>query len=133
MSDDLTTGQPDPDADADQQRDDHIDEVVDGGMPAAEDLPSSGEADEAPVESAMDQTTETSRLDPEADAAPEGVTAGQPPVEEDDVEPAVGTEGPSGETPEAVRLGVADTTAPDAQTGGVGRRRPRARGQRPGA
>lgn len=108
MSDDMTTGQPD------EQLDDKIDEVVDGEMPDAEDLPSSGEADAAPVESAMDQSTETSRLDPEADAAEEGVTAGQPPVEADDVDPAVGTEGPSGDDAEAVRLGVADTTAPDA-------------------
>ena len=114
MSDDLTTGQPDPD----ERRDEHIDDVVDGAMPASEDLPSSGEAADAPVESAMDQSTEVSRLDPEADVAEEGVTAGQPPVDEDDVEPAVGTEGPSGDNPEAIRLGVADTTAPDADTSG---------------
>lgn len=112
MSDDPTTGQPLTDDPVDDQIDEHIDEVVDGAMPAPEDLPSSGEADAAPVESAMDQSTEVSRLDPEADAAEEGVTAGQPPVEE--TAPAVGTEGPSGEDAEAVRLGVADTTAPDA-------------------
>jgi transcriptional antiterminator NusG len=84
MSDDLTTG---------QSTDEHVDEIVDGAMPVDEDLPSSGEADAAPVESTMDSTTEVSATDPEADAD-------------------VGVEDPDGDEAEAVRLGTASTGAP---------------------
>jgi transcriptional antiterminator NusG len=111
MSDDPTTGQPDePTGDLPpEDLPEAIDEIVDGGMPPTEDLPASGEADAAPLESVMDQSTEVSRLDPEADVADEGVTAGQPPADD---EPAVAVEGPEGDAVEAVRLGVADTSAP---------------------
>lgn len=100
MSDDLTTGQPDDQIDEAERERSVVDEIVDGEMPDAEDLPSSGEADAAPVESTLDQTTETSSPDPEADVDPD--------------EPAVAVEEPGDETAEAVRLGVADTSAPDA-------------------
>ena len=124
MSDDPTTGQPDaptgdlPPEDLPEEVDEAIDEIVDGGMPPTEDLPASGEADAAPVESAMDQSTEVSRLDPEADVTGTDAAGGQPPAD-----PTPDTEGPqlTGEVPSdavADRTEVTDegdTSFPDDQ------------------
>lgn len=93
-----------PTTDVAPQSDRDVDDVIEGHLPSPEDLPASGEADAAPMDTTTDEAMETTAGDPEADPDPA------------DAEPAVGFEGPSDETAEAARIGNVTTEpaqAPD--------------------